>query len=93
MNRNRCRPGHSACASHAGGSFSWHKAKVHGGKPLSRYAWPQHFKSGKRNKGQTVSRRMYASPTPTGTGGGTSTPNPKPGDGSSSGGGQGTKRA
>jgi len=77
-----------------GGAHSWARTYRHaiGVKPTRRYAWPQNFKTGARNKGQTVTRQMHAMPD-SGNGGATSKPSPKPPDGSSSGGGQGTKRA
>lgn len=92
MNRNRCRPGHTACSSHAGSSFGWRKGKGSYAKSQNRFAWPQQFKTGKRNHGQTVSRKMYATGGGTGTGGGTSKPSPKPAPVEKPGGGSSPKR-
>jgi hypothetical protein len=80
------------CGSSAGSSHSWrHGGPDHGGSE-KRFAWPQAYKTGQRNHGQTVSRRMYAHPD-TGQGGATSKPNPRPEPVGKPGGGSGPKVA
>jgi len=78
------------CGSSAGSSHSWRKGGTDHGSMGKRFAWRQHYKTGTRNIGKTVSRSIYANPT--GTGGGTSKPSPQPRPVEKPGGGSSPKR-